>query len=152
LKAIPAHLAEHVLPFNWDVRRVWEQTAEASVLPRVDFDYLLNLSLWSSVPSRGMLFDISPREVIAFPQKSPHQYRRILEAKIEFPIDLLSYRGRQWILDGVHRLAKLALIGGEVVSVRCHPETIISKITTQAEQGMPAAVVGRRHPRNDGQK
>jgi hypothetical protein len=130
LKAIPAILADHILPFNWDVRRGWEQTAEVSVHPRVDFDYLLNLPLWSSVPGRGMLFDISPREVMAFPQKAPHQYRRILEGNIEFPIDLLSYRGRQWILDGAHRLAKLALIGREGVTVRCHPETIIFKITT----------------------
>jgi hypothetical protein len=85
-----------------------------------------------------MLFDLLPREVITFPQKSPHQYRRILAADTGFPIDLLSFRGRQWILDGVHRLAKLALIGGEVVCVRCHPEAIIAKITTQSEQANAA--------------
>ena len=135
MKVIPAILADHILAFNWDVRRVWEQKAEASVLPLMDFDYLLNLPLWSSVPNQGMLFDISPREVIASPQRSPHQYRRILDADIKFPIDLISYRGRKWILDGVHRLAKLSLMGKTVVSIRLHDEAIISEIIAQAEQG-----------------
>jgi hypothetical protein len=133
MKNIPATLTGHILPFNWDVRRVWAQKAKVCVLPLADFDGLLDLPLWSSVPNRGMLFDLLPREVVAVPQKAPHQYRRILAANTEFPIDLLSYRGRRWILDGVHRLAKLSLIGVEVVSVRCHPEAIIPQITILAE-------------------
>ncbi len=127
-KHVPAELTEHILPFNWDVRRLWELEAAVTQRPLVNFEYLLNLPLWSSRPNQGMLFDISPRVVMDFPEKSPHQTQRIHSARIDFPIDLLQYQGREWVLDGVHRIAKLSMIGEVVVNIRIHDETVIPKI------------------------
>lgn len=134
-KIVPKEIADHILPFNWDVRLVWRQEAAVLQRPLLDFDYLLNLRLWSSVPNRGMLFDISPREVIASPHRAPHQERRMLTADIRFPIDFLHYKERLWILDGVHRLARLSQMGADVVSIRVHSEATIPRITAHAEQG-----------------
>ena len=128
MKILPDILADHILPFDWDVRLVWTEEAEVSRWPIADLAYLLDLPLWSSVPGRGMLFDISPREVLASPDRSPHQYLRALQADLAFPIDLLRYRECHWILDGVHRLAKLALLGEDFVDVRVHSEAIIPRI------------------------
>jgi hypothetical protein len=128
MKVLPDILAGHILPFDWDVRRVWTQEAEVSRWPVADLAYLLDLPLWSSVPGRGMLFDISPREVLSSPGRSPHQHLRVLQSDVAFPIDLLRHQERHWILDGVHRLAKLALMGDEFVSVRVHSEAIIPRI------------------------
>jgi hypothetical protein len=129
MKVLPDILADHILPFDWDVRRVWTQEeAEVSRWPIADLAYLLDLPLWSSVPGRGMLFDISPREVLASPDRSPHQLLRVLQADVAFPIDLLRYQERHRILDGVHRLAKLALGGEHFVNVRVHSEAIIPRI------------------------
>ena len=129
MKTLPNILVDHILPFDWDVRRVWELEREVTVRPVSDFCYLLDLPLWSSVPDRGMLFDISPREVIDSPQRSPHQYERVLEADLGFPIDLLLYQEREWILDGVHRLVKLHLMGVDRVRTRLHPDEIIPRIS-----------------------
>ena len=129
MKALPKILTDHILPFDWDVRRVWEMEREVTVRPVSDFAYLLDLPLWSSVPNRGMLFDISPREVLESPQRSPHQYERVLGADVGFPIDLLFYQEREWILDGVHRLAKLHLMGVDRVRTRLHPEEVIPRIS-----------------------
>jgi len=129
MKSLPDILTDHILPFDWDVRRVWEMEREVTVRPVSDFACLMDLPLWSSVPNRGMLFDISPREVIDSPQRSPHQYERVLGADVGFPIDLLLYQEREWILDGVHRLAKLFLIGAESAKVRVHSEGIIPLIS-----------------------
>jgi hypothetical protein len=128
MKVLPDILADHILPFDWDVRRVWTQEAVVSRWPIADLAYLLDLPLWSSVPGRGMLFDISPREVLASLERSPHQHLRVLQADVAFPIDLLRYQERHWILDGVHRLAKLALVGEHFVNVRIHSEAIIPRI------------------------
>ena len=128
MKILPDILADHILPFDWDVRLVWTEEAEVSRWPIADLAYLLDLPLWSSVPGRGMLFDISSREVLASPDRSPHQYLRVLQADLAFPIDLLRYRECHWILDGVHRLAKLALLGEDFVGVRVHSEAIIPRI------------------------
>jgi len=129
MKHLPDILANHILPFDWDVRQVWGLEKEVAVRPLAAFAYLLDLPLWSSVPNQGMLFDISPREVIDHPQRSLHQYERIVEADTDFPIDLLFYQEREWILDGTHRLAKLFLVGEKSVSVRVHSEGIIPRIT-----------------------
>jgi hypothetical protein len=75
-----------------------------------------------------MLFDISPREVIICPERSLYQYHRIEQADISFPVDLLIYQERQWILDGVHRLTKIFQLGAEFVPVRLHLETVIPHI------------------------
>jgi hypothetical protein len=129
MKSLPDILTNHILPFDWDVRLVWQESVEVVIRPLVDFAYLLDLPLWSSVPNQGMLFDISPRKVIDHPQRSPHQYERIQKADTDFPIDLLRYQEREWILDGVHRLAKLFIIGAESARVRVHSDGIISRIT-----------------------
>jgi hypothetical protein len=135
VKRVPSEIEEHILPFNWDVRRVWELDAAIVLRTLESFDYLLDLPLWSSRPKCGMLFDIAPREVLASPGISPHQTQRIHDSRIEFPIDLLRYQGRDWVLDGVHRLAKLIAIGEKTVRVRVHDETVIPRIKNEdAEQ------------------
>jgi hypothetical protein len=128
VKTVPGVLTDHVLSFDWDVRCVWGLEAEVISLPREELEYLLHLPLWSSVPNRGMLFDISPREVLKDPERSPHQYGRILAADINYPMDMLLYAGRRWVLDGVHRLSRLSLMSSQEVRVRIHPETIIPQI------------------------
>jgi hypothetical protein len=128
VKDVPSILVDHILPFNWNVREVWNLKAERSLQPYSDFDYLLDLPLWSSVPNQGMLFDISPREVIICPERSLYQYHRIEQVDISFPIELLIYQERQWILDGVHRLTKIFQFGAEFVPIRLHLETVIPHI------------------------
>jgi hypothetical protein len=130
-KRIPSELTDHILPFNWDARLVWQQAAKVDQRLLAEFEYLLDLPLWSSQPKMGMLFDIAPRTVMAFPERAPHQTQRIHEARIEFPVDLIRYRGREWVLDGVHRIAKLSLMGADTIRVRVHDETIIPRITAQ---------------------
>lgn len=124
-KLIPVGLKDHILPFHWDVRLVWGLRAPITILPRADLDYLLDLRLWSAIPRAGLTFDISPKAAIQNPQASPHQYQRVLDADPAFPIDVLHFENRHWILDGVHRLAKLYLLNHGAVSVRIHSHEVI---------------------------
>ena len=128
--AVPPELRRHILPFDWDVRRVWRLDTPARPIPRVELDYLLDLPLWSSRPQSGMLFDLAPRAVLDDPQLAPHQYRRVVEADTAYPIDMLQYAGGRWILDGVHRLAKLFFRGDGRAAVRLHPASVIPLIRT----------------------
>ncbi|MES2923058.1 MAG: hypothetical protein V4819_15995 [Verrucomicrobiota bacterium] len=110
------------------MREVWKLEALTTSQPRSEYDYLLDLPLWSSVPNMGMLFDISPREVILNPEKSPHQTERIQKTDIGYPLDFLVMDGRHWILDGVHRLAKIYQLGVEFIKIRVHAESVIPQI------------------------
>jgi hypothetical protein len=127
-KRIPEKLKEHILPFNWDVRAVWALDAKKFRLCRKEFDYLLELPLWSSVPKKGMLFDLAPIEVIRNPDMWPYQNQRLLVTDTSYPMDFLVLNNKNWILDGVHRLAKNYISKVEFVEVRYHEESIIHKI------------------------
>lgn len=129
-KIIPEKLKEHVLPFDWDVAAVWSLPALAVDEPIERYTYLLHLPLWSSVSGKGMLFDVSPMEVLNSPERYPHQARRTSEANEAFPIDTVIYGDRKWILDGMHRLAKAYLQGAKKIAVRTHPEEAIAYIRT----------------------
>ena len=127
-KSFPEVLREHILPFNWDVRKVWALETLPMTIPREDLDYLLYLPLWSSIPNNGMMFDITPMQVIEDPFSYKHQHERIDKANISLPVDMLLMDYRPWILDGVHRLARLYIEEIEKVSVRFHSESTIAKI------------------------
>lgn len=127
-KEIPEALLEHILPFNWKVEEVWKLTAEVIVAERTEFDYLLELPLWSSEAGRGMLFDIAPIEVIRDPGRSPYQTQRLANTQLGYPLDFLLADGRRWILDGAHRLAKHYQLGDPSVAIRFHDESVIPRI------------------------
>ncbi|CAH1073389.1 hypothetical protein NTG1052_20074 [Candidatus Nitrotoga sp. 1052] len=47
---------------------------------------------------------------------------------MEYPIDILKLQDKQWILDGVHRIAKHFMLGNATLPARIHDESIIAKI------------------------
>lgn len=127
-KNIPDALKDHILPFNWDVRKVWALAAATTQIPCGEFLHWLELPLWSSVPGRGMLFDIRPIDVIRDESLSPFQARRLNEANLGFPVDLLIIEEKRWILDGVHRIAKHFVLGSRTIPARFHDESVIPQI------------------------
>jgi hypothetical protein len=127
-KFIPVELQTHILPFNWNLKLVWGLSTPVQKVFREKFDYLLELPLWSSIPNSGMLFDISPIEVLKNPSRFSHQYIRILQSDTAFPIELIEHNNRIWILDGVHRLAKMFLWEKQFINVRIHPNDVVSNI------------------------
>jgi hypothetical protein len=74
------------------------------------------------------LFDIKPIDVINDPDISAYQTDRLKNVDTTYPLDFLILEGRKWILDGVHRLAKLYLFQKEIINVRLHPDTCIPAI------------------------
>lgn len=128
VKRVPALLEQHILPFNWDVRKVWALEAPVRTLPTAELIHLLQLPLWSSVPDQGLLFDVCPIDVIRNPAASEYQAGRIRAAWLEYPIDVLLMHEKRWILDGVHRIAKHFSLGHTSLPVRFHGESVVPGI------------------------
>ena len=127
-RSSPQILLEHIPPFNWDVRKIWEIDAEVAHVPTAEFAYLLELPLWSSVAKQGLLFDIHPMDVIRHPSLSAYQTQRLEQAGLQYPIDVLVARDKRWVLDGVHRIAKHFMLNSPALPVRFHDEFIIRAI------------------------
>ena len=127
-KTIPAALTGHILPFRWDVRKVWALEAPAHQIACSDFAYLLELPLWSSAKGKGLLFDLCPQDVIRDASLSSFQSQRLKDVKLDYPIDVLIFQERRWILDGVHRIAKHLMLNIPTLPVRFHEEAVIQLI------------------------
>lgn len=131
IKTVPTPLQDVILPFNWDVRKVWALPAAVQAHPLTQFSHLFDLPLWSSRPNAGMLFDLTPNAVLASPHRYPHQQERLAQADTRYPIDVILHNDRYFILDGLHRLARLAQQQCATVSVRCHPLSIRVQIEVE---------------------
>jgi hypothetical protein len=105
-KIVPKILQTHILPFNWDVCKVWALEASVERVLCTELSYLLDLPLWSSVPDRGLLFDIRPIDVIRDSRYCTYQTQRLKMVNLAYPIDILVIQKNRFILDGVHRIAK----------------------------------------------
>jgi len=127
-KDIPEALKRHILPFNWDVRKVWALAATTQQIPCGEFRHWMELPLWSSVPGRGLLFDTRPVDVIRDVKHSPYQTQRLYQACLDFPVDILILEDKRWILDGIHRIAKHFMLNSTTIPARFHDESVIPQI------------------------
>lgn len=125
---MPALLKAHILPFGWDVRRVWRLEANTVTIKTSELAYLLELPLWSSAPGHGMLFDTRPIDVLRDPALSPYQTQRLTDADLKYPIDVLLLDQRLWILDGVHRIARHFQLKHQELPARIHDKRVIPAI------------------------
>ena len=141
-KFIPDQLMNHILPFNWDVTKVWALGTPVDEVPVSDLEYLLHLPLWSSVQGKGMLFDLAPISVITDRTISPWQTERLQSADTTYALDLLLYQGKSWILDGVHRFARLYSEGKDTVRARFHPESCVPNIIVGQQAAQRDALTG----------
>ena len=57
------------------------------------------------------------------------EYSRTMKADLSHPIDIMKNKGRWLVLDGLHRLVKLAILGEKKVKVRIIPREKIPEIT-----------------------
>lgn len=127
-KYIPKELEDFILPFNWDVKKVWELPASVENVELRDFEFMFDLPFWSSRPDAGMLFDISPNEVLENMNLYPHQKERVENADVRYPVDFIFENDTYYILDGLHRLARHKLMGNKTVRIRKHKLEIRTKI------------------------
>jgi hypothetical protein len=58
---------------------------------------------------------------------------QIMEAQLEFPVEVMWWNGRWMLLDGVHRLAKAVQLGHTSLTVHKVPHELIPKIQVDRE-------------------
>ncbi len=129
-KLIPPELRPYILPFNWEVRQVWPLEAAILPTPIADLELLLEKPFWSRTP-RQLHFDLRPHDVLSGRVPSAYHEERIARADTRYPLDFIRDDGRLFILDGIHRLARLWSSGVTTVDIRAHSMAIRSAIEVQ---------------------
>ena len=125
-RELPKIIEEVGFDFSWDERKVWEIDAPVEEMGVDELTWHLDIPfLWSKPDG---YYDVRPRWVLEDPQKYVDEYERTLKSDIMYPIDILWWRGRWVILDGLHRLMKQYSEGKVRVNVRKISEASIPLI------------------------
>lgn len=125
-------MKEWYFPFNWEVADIWRLEGRLEKREVKELEWHLEIPFWSSERGKGMLFDLKPKEVLGNPEKHSYHSRRVIEADESYPIGLAEYKGREIIIDGIHRLAKLFSTGIETADVKVISEGSIKNIAKYA--------------------
>jgi len=118
MKYLPPEMSEWYFPFNWNVKKLWELEGTIERRNIEDLEWHLDIPFWSSERGNGMMFDLRPREVLENPDKHIYHSARIKDADARYPVCITTYKEREIIIDGVHRLAKLNSGKHEIIEVK----------------------------------
>lgn len=125
-RVLPDIIKEVGFDFSWDEQKVWALDAPTVEMPIDELVWHFDIPFIWSKPDG--YYDVTPNEVIENPDNHPEEYKRTMQADTDYPIDIMYWKKRWLILDGLHRLMKQAIEGKEVVQVRKIPETAIPMI------------------------
>lgn len=125
-RELPEIIKEVGFDFSWDERKVWELDVPTEEIPIEQLNWHFDVPFIWSKPDG--YYDVNPREVMERPDQHPEEYERTMQADTSYPIDIMYWRERWLILDGLHRLMKQSIEGAETIQVRKIPESAIPLI------------------------
>ncbi|GAA2812965.1 hypothetical protein [Kribbella solani] len=100
---MPETLREVFPPYRWQLAKLWELDLKVEPVEIADLVWMFDLPLWQLDGDR---FKVTPHQVAETPMNFRAHYQRVMDADLDFPINLVAYRGRLVVLDGMHRLLK----------------------------------------------
>ncbi|MET7279958.1 hypothetical protein ABZS29_17110 [Kribbella sp. NPDC005582] len=103
IASMPEELRSVFPPTSWQLEKLWALDLKVEPIEVADLVWMFELPLWQL---DGERFKVTPSQVAETPMNFRPHYQRVMDADLDFPINLVAYRGRLVVLDGVHRLLK----------------------------------------------
>ncbi|HEV7702528.1 MAG TPA: hypothetical protein VGO63_03765 [Candidatus Paceibacterota bacterium] len=115
INQLPEIIQNHGFDFHWDNEKVWSLDVTLEDIDIAELEWIFNYPFWKNKTK----CDLCPNQVMQSIDLYPEHKKRILNADISHPIDIMKNQLGNWlILDGMHRLAKLIMEGNKKVKVR----------------------------------
>jgi len=122
---IPQIISEIGFDFDWSEQKVWELDLPVEDMSINDLSWHFDIPFWNKPTGH---YDLKPTDVMNHKEAYPAEYQRILRADTTFPLDIMFWKNRWLLLDGLHRLVKLSLEGKSTIKVRKVPTSMIPLI------------------------
>ena len=100
---MPDEIRDAFPPDRWQLEKLWALDLKVEPVEIADLVWMFDLPLWQL---NGERFKVTPNQVAETPMNFRAHYERVMNADLDFPINLVAYRGRLVVLDGIHRLLK----------------------------------------------
>lgn len=111
--------------FDWDEAKVWALDEPVIEMPLAELEWHLDYPFFWEGDGK---YNLTPREVMEHPTEHQAEYDRVMAADTSYPVDVMENKGRLLLLDGLHRLTKLAISGAVTVKARMIPRSRIPEI------------------------
>lgn len=125
----PKIIKELGFDFDWDDKKVWALPIKTEEMLIDELLWHLEIPVWEKEGTDD--WNLTPIEVLQSPEQEPSHAKKIAEADLQLPIDIMENKGRLTLLDGYHRLARVKQLGHKSVKVRKIPRSYIPEIATK---------------------
>lgn len=124
-KVIPQIIKDVGFDFRWSEEKVWQLDLPVEEMNIYELKWHFEIPFWNRPNGH---YDLKPIDVIENPELYPEEYERILKADLSYPLDIMFWKERWLLLDGLHRLVKACVTGDTTVKVRKVPAKCIPLI------------------------
>lgn len=117
-----AHIDWEKLGFNfgnWDEKKVWQYNLPLTEINIAELLWHFDIPYYSN--DSGDEFTVNAWDIINRKAGTDTEYSRTENADTSYPLDILRYENRWFILDGIHRLIRLYRKGEKRIKVREFP-------------------------------
>ena len=119
---IPQIIKNVGFDFHWSEEKVWKLDVPVEEISIDELKWHFDTPFWGH-------YQLKPIDVINNPSKYEDEYKRIMNSDLQYPLDIMFWKGKWLLLDGLHRLAKARVLGLKTVNVRKIPQEAISQIS-----------------------
>jgi hypothetical protein len=124
-KQTPKIIEEVGFDFHWNVEKVWALDIPVEEMEIRELVWHFDIPFWNT---SGESYNLTPNQVLEDPEKYKNEFDRIMKADLLHPLDIMFWKNRWLLLDGLHRLAKARKLGLDRVKVRKVPRDKITLI------------------------
>ena len=124
-KIMPKIIKDVGFDFWWDNKKVWALDYPVEKIKVSQLAWNFEIPFWNT---KNGYYDLEPNKVINSPSMHKREYNRTMKSDLSYPIDIMKYKGRWLILDGLHRLVKAKIQGFHFVNIRKIPRSEIKNI------------------------
>lgn len=125
-KNLPKIIKEVGFDFHWSEEKVWVLDIPIEEMDISELEWHFDIPFWRTP---GNSYDLSPSQVLADPDKYKEEFERTMCADLNYPLDIMFWKNKWLLLDGLHRLVKAKQLGSSKVKVRKIPQEAIPLIS-----------------------
>jgi len=119
---IPEVIKSVGFDFHWSEEKVWGLDIPVEQMDIKELIWHFDIPFWGH-------YQLKPIDVINNPSEYEEEYKRIMDSDLKYPLDIMFWKERWLLLDGLHRLTKASILGMKTINVRKIPQEDISKIS-----------------------
>lgn len=111
--------------FYWDDTKVQALDEPTTEMDIGELIWHFDIPFWDEIVDD---WNLTPREVIEHPKFHKDHYQKIMQSDLRYPISITKNKGKWFVLDGLHRLAKAYINNQKTVQVKIIPRERLPEV------------------------